>query len=88
MADGHPRFCLDAFTRMEEVSSRQACQSCKRMRMYFCYDCNHFVDGIAEIAPRVQVGLEHSIVLSQIEQNTDSSGTIQSGCHQAHEGVE
>ena len=44
-----------------EGLKRSLCPQCKASRMYFCYTCYKYVDGVdALIFPRVKVSLFHN----------------------------
>ncbi|CAD5233325.1 unnamed protein product [Bursaphelenchus xylophilus] len=62
------------FDRLGELRERKTCRECGKKRLYFCYDCRIYMDGIAGLVPEeIELPIELVIIKHPAEKAAKST---------------
>uniref|UniRef100_A0A0N4ZJ78 tRNA-uridine aminocarboxypropyltransferase 1 n=1 Tax=Parastrongyloides trichosuri TaxID=131310 RepID=A0A0N4ZJ78_PARTI len=70
------KFKLSDDSEIRKLKERVKCRICQKKRLYFCYDCHEYCDGIGELAPKVELPIKVDIIKHKLERNGKSTAVM------------
>ncbi|KAI6240622.1 TRNA-uridine aminocarboxypropyltransferase [Aphelenchoides fujianensis] len=61
------------FDALDGVSERKACPQCGKKRLFFCYDCCVYIEGVRELCPTIELPMRVEIIKHPAEKNGKST---------------
>ncbi|KAI6173003.1 TRNA-uridine aminocarboxypropyltransferase [Aphelenchoides besseyi] len=63
----------ERFAPLDRLVDRQLCSRCSKKRLFFCYDCCIYMNGVEELVPTIELPIKIDIIKHFKEQNSKST---------------